>query len=80
MWTKPVFTANFRWLAAGLTREEKIIISVADPDLNPVRIHRIHMFLGLLEDPLVRGMDPDPHPDPFIINQNSKKILIPPVL
>jgi hypothetical protein len=28
-------------------------------------IHRIHMFLGLLDpDPLVRGMDPDPDPDP----------------
>ncbi len=26
-----------------------------------IRIHRIHMFLGLLDpDPLVRGMDPDP--------------------
>jgi hypothetical protein len=30
------------------------------------RIHRIHVFLGLLEpdpDPLVRGLDPDPNPD-----------------
>jgi hypothetical protein len=29
----------------------------------PIRIHRIHMFLGLLDpdpDPVVRGMDPDP--------------------
>jgi hypothetical protein len=26
-----------------------------------IRIHRIHMFLGLQDpDPLVRGMDPDP--------------------
>ncbi len=28
-----------------------------------IRIHRIHMFLGLKDpdpDPLVRGMDPDP--------------------
>jgi hypothetical protein len=26
-----------------------------------IRIHRIHMFLGLPDpDPLVRGMDPDP--------------------
>jgi hypothetical protein len=28
-----------------------------------IRIHRIHMFLGLLDldsDPLIRGMDPDP--------------------
>jgi hypothetical protein len=34
-----------------------------------IRIHRIHMFLGLLDpeaDPLVRGtgMDPDPDPAP----------------
>jgi hypothetical protein len=30
-----------------------------------IRIHRIHIFLGLLDpdpDPLVRGMDPDPNP------------------
>jgi hypothetical protein len=33
-----------------------------------IRIHRIHMFLGLLDpDPLVRGMDRDP--DPSIIMQ-----------
>jgi hypothetical protein len=29
-----------------------------------IRIHRIHMFLGLPEpQSLVRGMDPDPTPD-----------------
>jgi hypothetical protein len=45
------------------------------------RIHRIHIFLGLLDpdplvrgidpdpDPLVRGIDPDPDPDPSIIKQ-----------
>jgi hypothetical protein len=28
-----------------------------------IRIHRIHMFFGLLDpDPLVRGMDLDPDP------------------
>jgi hypothetical protein len=33
-----------------------------------IRIHRIQMFLGLLDpDPLDRGMDPDP--DPAIIKQ-----------
>jgi hypothetical protein len=39
-----------------------------------IRIHRIHMFLGLQDpDALVRGMDPypdpalDPDPDPSII-------------
>ncbi len=31
-------------------------------------IHRIHVFLGLLDpDPLVRAMDPDP--DPSVIMQ-----------
>jgi hypothetical protein len=39
-----------------------------------IRIHRIHVFLGLPDpDPLVRGMDPDPDPaldlDPSIIKQ-----------
>jgi hypothetical protein len=41
-----------------------------------IRIHRIHMFLGLQDpDPLVRGLDPDPDPalgpdpDPSIIMQ-----------
>ncbi len=39
-----------------------------------IRIHRIHVFLGLLDpdpDPLVRGMDPDPS----IISKNNKKNL-----
>ncbi len=43
-----------------------------------IRIHRIHVFLGLPDpypDPLVRGMDPDPDPaldpdpDPSIMKQ-----------
>ncbi len=37
-----------------------------------IRIHRIHMCLGLPDpdpDPPVRGMDPDPAPDPPIIMQ-----------
>jgi hypothetical protein len=41
-----------------------------------IRIHRIRMFLGLLDldrDPLVRGSDPDL--DPFIIKKNSMKKL-----
>jgi hypothetical protein len=41
-----------------------------------IRIHRIHMFLGLPDtdpDTLVRGMDPAPDPDPSIVMQNSKK-------
>ncbi len=35
-----------------------------------IRIHRIHMFFGLLDpdpDLLVRGMDPDP--DPYIMQK-----------
>jgi hypothetical protein len=35
-----------------------------------IRIHRIHMFLGLPDpDPLVRAKDPDPSPDPSVIKQ-----------
>jgi hypothetical protein len=38
-----------------------------------IRLHRIHMFLGLLDpDPLVRAVDPDP--DPSIILLSSSKI------
>ncbi len=37
---------------------------------NRIRIHRIHMFLGLPDpDSLVRGMDPGPAPDPSVIKQ-----------
>jgi hypothetical protein len=35
-----------------------------------IRIKRIHMFLGLLNtDPLVRDVDQDSTPDPYIIKQ-----------
>jgi hypothetical protein len=54
--------------------------SLADPDR--IRIRRIHMFLGLLDldpDPLVRGMDPDPTPDPSIIRKIVRTTLIPTV-
>jgi hypothetical protein len=47
-----------------------------------IRIHRIHLCLGLLDpdpDPLVRGVDPAPDPDldPSITKQKycSKKTL-----
>jgi hypothetical protein len=41
-----------------------------------IRIHQIHMFLGLPDpDPPVRDMDPDPDLDPSINMQNSKKNL-----
>jgi hypothetical protein len=35
--------------------------------LIPIRMHRIHLFLGLLDpdpDPSFRGINPDPAPDP----------------
>ncbi len=38
-----------------------------------IRINRIPIFLGLRDpdpDPIVRGMDPAPAPDPSIIMQN----------
>jgi hypothetical protein len=35
-----------------------------------IRIRRIHMFLGILDpDPLVRGMEPDPAPDPSLFSK-----------
>jgi hypothetical protein len=57
---------------------EKVIVPVPVPTFEKlrfrsvfrirIRIHRIHMFLGILDpDPLVRGMDPDP--DPSIVVQ-----------
>jgi hypothetical protein len=44
----------------------RLTTSVPEPVLRiRIRIHRIHMFLGLQDpDPLVRGMDPDPALDP----------------
>ncbi len=48
------------------------------PPVLRVRIHRIRMFLGLLDpDPLVRGTDPaqDPAPDPSIIAKIARKTL-----
>ncbi len=44
-----------------------------------IRIHRIHMFLGLPDpDPLVRGMDPATDPDHHA--KIVRKTLIPPIL
>jgi hypothetical protein len=40
------------------------------------RINQIDMFLDLPDpDPIVRGMEPDPAPDPSITCKNSKKNL-----
>jgi hypothetical protein len=51
-----------------LTRGEGRQVSLPSNPVFRIRIHRIHMFLGLPDtDPLVRGMDPDP--DPSIIKQ-----------
>jgi hypothetical protein len=39
-----------------------------------INVPVVYMFLGLLDpapDPLVRGMDPDPAPDPSIIKQKQ---------
>ncbi len=45
-----------------------------------IRIHRIHVFLGLLDpDPFVRGMDPYPDPSSFS-KKIVRKTLIPTVL
>jgi hypothetical protein len=45
-----------------------------------IRIHRIHMFLGLSDpDPLVKGMDPDPDPS-IIMQKKVRKPLIPNIL
>ncbi len=39
-----------------------------------IRIHRIHMFLGLLDpEPLVRGMDPHPDPAPDLDPSTPKQ-------
>ena len=60
-----------------LELEPDPLVRGTDPGIR-IRIHRIHMFLGLLDpdpDPLVRGMDPDPDTaldpdrDPSIIMQ-----------
>ncbi len=45
-----------------------------------IRIHRIHMFLDLLDlDPLVRGMDPDPEPaldpDPALDPESDPSVI-----
>ncbi len=53
-----VFANNYQWM--------KQVFRIR------IRIHRIHMFLGLPDpDPFVRSMDPDPS----IIKQKSKKNL-----
>ncbi len=60
-------------LMATVLAEHAFVLWLLQPVLR-IRIHRIHMFLGLPDpDPLVRGMDPDPDPsldpDPSIIMQ-----------
>jgi hypothetical protein len=56
----PIFSLLFGDVTAILSYQAVLRIRI--------RIHRIHMFLGLPDlDPLVRGVDPDP--DPSIIKQ-----------
>jgi hypothetical protein len=54
---------------SGITFKVSHSISPTKPVLRiRIRIHRIHVLLGLLDpDPLVRGVDPDP--DPSMIMQ-----------
>jgi hypothetical protein len=74
--SSPVFTlspfSDLHRANLSLVFRNMAVSSVADPD--PPYSYR--MFLGLLDpdpDPLVRGMDPDPVPepnlDPFITKQ-----------
>ncbi len=53
-------------------QQSDIVLAQLSQAVLRIRIHRIHMFLGLRDpdpDPLVRGLDPDPDPDPSIIMQ-----------
>jgi hypothetical protein len=55
---------------------DSVVLRLSVKAVLRIRIHRIHVFLGLLDpDLLVRGMDPDPGLDPSIIKQNSKENL-----
>ena len=73
---KIIFFFLFHWCQRSLWhtpdryRVSHLPFSTGKPVLRiRIRIHRIHMFLGLLDpDPLVRGMDPDP--DPSVIKQS----------
>ena len=61
----------------GETADANLTLTSLFTDLRAVfririRIHRIHMFLGLMDldpDPVVRGRDRDPDPDSSIIKQ-----------
>jgi hypothetical protein len=49
--------------APALTQLSTVMLAAYLVQLLRIRIHRIHVFLGLQDpdpDPLVRGMDPDP--------------------
>jgi hypothetical protein len=61
-------------MATGLATQREVRVPKALATVFRIRIHRIHMLLGLPDhDLLVRCMDPDPDPDsdpdPSIINQ-----------
>jgi hypothetical protein len=62
------FMANAERKLAEDTEWKNTFTSPGCQPVFRIRIHRIHMFLGLLDpDPSVRGMDPDP--DPSVIMQ-----------
>jgi hypothetical protein len=68
---KQLFCKNITW---GLTKQNNLVprmlLKILRLCVKPVL--RIRMFLGLLDpdpDPLVRGTDPAPAPDPSIIKQ-----------
>ena len=74
--TRPSRKITARWYSCARSSGQGQIDPAWKPhtvNLKPVlriRIHRIYVFLGLLDpDPLVRGMDPDPGLDPSIIKQ-----------
>jgi hypothetical protein len=69
-----VFSSSHRKLGSVSFTLFATILHIAPVFRIRIRIHRIHVFLGLPDpDPLVRGMDPDPNPaldpDPSIIKQ-----------
>ena len=66
-----VFETNFYVRLCIISLSEVSVTVPNEPVLRiRIRIHRIHVFLGLLDpDPLVSAMDPDPS----IIMQKSKE-------
>jgi hypothetical protein len=72
---KDIFSHEKERLGSETNEPDPLTLNRQDPKpVFRIRIHRIHMFLGLPDpDPLVRGMNPDTDPaldpDPSIIMQ-----------